>query len=87
MDGECVRIGKATNGYTVEIKDPAIVRANNKRDSSKGIITPWKDPWRTFVFEDKADALKFLDKNLDKALKADGDDFGTAFDLAVAEKD
>lgn len=92
MDGDCVRICKETNGFTVEMKDPAIVKANNKRDNTTTkngsyAPTPWRDSWKSFVFKDKAEVLAFLDKNLDKALKDSGDEFSTSFDLAVADTD
>ena len=77
-----VTIEKATNGYTVEMRDPKIVAANRKSDLSyKG---RWQDPQRTYVFTDMAGLTKFLTDNLDTALK--GDDYDSSF-VTLADDD
>lgn len=81
MGDYCVRIEKMTNGYEVEIKDPAIVKANAKRDLSAKTYTPYKDPMRSYVFTDCDAVLAFLKKNLDKALP--DDEYASAFDVAA----
>lgn len=81
MDG-CVRIERASNGYTVCVTDPKIVAANRKRDSSKGDYTPYKNPQREYIFDDIKKVLSFLEKNLNKALPVD--DYTSSFDEAVA---
>lgn len=82
MDG-CVRIERATNGYTVNVSDPKIREANNKRDiGSKGPYAPYRDPNKEYIFTNIKTVLAFLEKNLDKALPKD--DFGSSFDAAVA---
>ena len=86
----CVRIEKFNNGFTVEIKDPAIQKANDKRDfsSTKGPSTPYREPWRTFVFKTDKEVIAFLNKNLKKAItQPTADDFGTNFDMAVESDD
>ena len=79
-DDCCVRIEKLTNGFEVEIKDPEIIKANNKRDSAKG-YTPYKEPWRSYAFKTSKEVVDFLTKNLDKA--GAGDEFSSAFDEAA----
>jgi hypothetical protein len=85
MGDYCCRIEKMSNGYEVEIKDPAIVRANSKRDNSKGPYVPYKDPMRSFVFKTTAEVVAFLTKNLDKAMP--DDEFDSSFDAAVSESE
>jgi hypothetical protein len=82
----CVRIERLTNGYTVTVKDPAIIKANQKRDTSNGPYTPYKDPERQYIFKSVAEVNTFLTRNLDKALPAQvvEDSFDTAFDKAAA---
>lgn len=94
MDGDCfLRMYRFANGFTVEIKDPAIVKFNVEREkknqSSKGsTYIPYKDPWRSFVFDTAAKAQAFISKNIDKAIVAakaeDNDEYGTAFDMAAS---
>jgi hypothetical protein len=82
MDG-CVRIERATNGYTVNVSDPKIREANQKRDNSKGgVYAPYRDPNKEYIFTDIKTVLAFLEKNLDKALPKD--DYGSSFDAAIA---
>lgn len=89
--GECapmsydddVRIKRLSNGYTVRIRDPKIIKANQKRDSSKGPCAPYKDPEREFAFTDIDKVLAWLKANLDKALPED--DFDSSFDAALVE--
>lgn len=85
MGDYCCRIEKMSNGYEVEIKDPAIVKANAKRDNGKGPYVPYKEPMRSFVFKTTAEVVAFLTKNLDKAMP--DDEFDSTFDAAVAESD
>lgn len=82
MPDGCVRIERASNGYTVCVTDPKIVEANRKRDSSKGPYTPYKDPQREYIFDDIKKVLSFIEKNLDKALPKD--DYSSSFDAAAA---
>lgn len=88
MDGECfLKISRFDNGFTVEIKDPAIVKYNNARDNSKsGPGVPYKeykDPWKSFVFKTDKEVSAFLAKNLNKAIvKAKATDFESSFDTA-----
>ena len=79
----CVRIEVFDNGYTVEIKDPAIVKENDKTYDSKKAMK-YRDPWKTFVFKTEKQVTDFLALNLKKAIKrpTTGDDFGTTFDTA-----
>ena len=77
--GTLPRIERLTNGYEVSVRDPKIVEANRKSNSS------YKNPCREYVFTDVKSVLLFLEKNLDKALPAD--DFDSSFDAAVADMD
>lgn len=91
MDGESfLKVARFDNGYTVEIKDPAIVKYNNARDNSKPNkpYQDYKDPWKTFVFKTDKEVTTFLAKNLKKAIvKAKADDFESSFDTACVEDD
>ena len=78
-----VRIERAANGYTVEMKDPKIVAENNKK-SDKMEPTVWKDPCKEYVFSDFKSMMMFLEKNLDKALPMD--EYDSSFETAVKEK-
>ena len=82
----CVRIERLANGYTVCVKDPAIVKANNKRGNGDGPCAPSKDPERQYAFKTITEVNAFLTKNLDKALPASvaEDSFETTFDKAAA---
>ena len=80
-----VRIKRLANGYTIRLRDPKIIKANQKRDSSKegGPYIPYKDPEREFACTDIDKVLAWLKANLDKALpKAD---FDSAFTAAAVE--
>jgi hypothetical protein len=81
----CVRIDRKANGYCVQVTDPAIVAKNNKRDSGKG-YTPYQSPEREYIFKSVDEVVKFITKNLDKALPKDEavDSFESAFDKAAA---
>ena len=84
-----IRIERMTNGFTVRMTDPAIVKANNKRDSSngKGPYIPYRSPEREFVFTTEAEVLAFIKKNLKKVMPSGGDEFETSFDLAANDPD
>lgn len=91
-DNCCIRIKKLSNGYTVTIADPAIVKYNRERDKKNmsrkdgAPYLEYKDPDKTFVFKDKAKVLEFLKANLDKAIPTDDDDeFATSFKLAAED--
>lgn len=90
MSDSCVRIERFSNGFTVEIKDPAIVKRNNMPyDKRQKAGFEYKDPWKSFVFKTPEEVTKFLAKNLKKAMVCtdDGDEYGTSFDTAVKETD
>lgn len=84
----CVRIERFNNGFTVEIKDPAVVKYNNQPYDPKK-SRPYREPWRSFVFKTADEVVEFLKKNLKKAIvsKTDDDEYGTAFDMATTESD
>ena len=89
---EFLRISRFDNGFSVEIKDPGIVKYNKANDAKEyDKRKPYKDPWRNFIFPSADKAIEFLEKNLDKAVTAakteDASDYETAFDLAVADDD
>lgn len=75
MSEHCCRIERAKNGYTVEMRDPKIVAANNKTSKEP---SPYRNPNVEYVFKDIKGVLKFLEANLDKALPMD--EFGSTFD-------
>jgi hypothetical protein len=77
------KIERAKNGFTVEIRDPAIAEANQKRDTKGSMVSPWKDPNVEYVFANVEQVLAFLGKNLDKALPMD--EYENSFDEAMAE--
>ncbi len=82
-----VRIDKLANGYEVEMTDPKIVEANNKRDNSTGgKYTPWKDPKVGYVFKTVDEVVGFLTKALPTAMPVK-DDYSTSFDSALGESD
>ena len=84
--GDGVRIERATNGYTISMRDPKIEAANRKRSlSDKTMDTPWVDPSRTYVFSDIEAVLTFIKANLDKALPKD--DYSSAFDMMADNED
>lgn len=90
MSDSCVRIERFSNGFTVEIKDPALVKYNAlPYDKEKN--RPYKEPWKTFVFKTSDEVLAFLKKNLKKAIvntnDDDDDEYGTAFSTAVSDND
>lgn len=93
MDGESfLKISRFDNGYTVEIKDPAIVKYNDARTKTNNkpgsTYLEYKDPWKTFVFKDDKEVTTFLAKNLKKAIvKAKATDFESSFDTACVEGD
>lgn len=74
-----IRIERAQNGFLVCMDDPAIVTKNQKSDG------PYTDPERQFVFDDEAEVIAFITKNLDKIIPAKKDDFASSFDAAVEE--
>ena len=82
----CLRIERVANGYSVTLRDPAIIAKNQKRDSSKGPYAPYQDPERTYIFKTCAELTAFITKNIDKALPAQSasDSFESAFDKAAA---
>lgn len=82
-----IRIERATNGYEITVRDPKIVKANNKRDnsSSKGPYVPYRDPTREYVFTDLKQVLAWLGKHADKALPAD--EYDSSFDAAIQEEE
>jgi len=82
-----VRIERASNGYTVTMRDPKIVAANDKRSGKMGDepVPPYRDPDVEYVFSDFAKMMKFLKVNLDKALPKD--EFSSSFDEAAAVPD
>lgn len=77
-------IERKKNGFTVRMKDPKIVKANQRPSNGK-YPSPYRDPWVEYVFTDLAGVTKFLEKNLDTALAED--DYSTSFDAALEEKD
>ena len=86
MGEDCVRIERFANGYTVNIRDPAIVKHNAKPYDKRG--GEWKDPWKAFVFKTDTEVITFLTKNLKKAIASPaGDDFGTTFDTLTKTSD
>lgn len=78
-------IERKKNGYTIRMKDPKIVKANNQRPVGSKSYTPYRDPWVEYVFTEMKDVVKFLEANLETALPED--DYTTSFDAAIAEED
>ena len=84
--GECiVRIEKMKNGFEVEMKDPEIVKANQKASGKSNSPMPYKDPNVAYVFKTSDEVLAFLKANLDKCVPED--DFESSFDEAAATEE
>jgi hypothetical protein len=73
-----IKVKAAGNGYTVEMRDPDIEKQNAKADG------PYRSPYVEFVFTEKEELFKFLDKAMDKLSK--GDEYDTAFSRAMTEE-
>lgn len=80
-DYDC-RIEREANGYTITVRDPAIVKYNNSETKSSG-YKPYRDPNKTFIMKDIDEVLAWLKTHLDKALPAD--EFDSSFTAALAE--
>lgn len=78
MSEYVAKIEKLVNGFTVEVPDPAIEKANKNPKS------PWKDPWKEYAFSTKDEVIEFLKKVLDK-LEPPVDDMATNFQRATSE--
>lgn len=86
MDGQIVRIERAHNGFTVEMRDPKIDEQNRKRnndDGSAGVDVEHRSPFVSYVFESVGAVLAFLEGNLEKAMPLD--EFETSFEEAIEE--
>ena len=83
--GDGVRIERATNGYTVCMRDPTIEASNRKRTMKSDYDKPYVDPNRTYVFSDIDAVMTFLKANLDKALPKE--DYDSAFDTMADDED
>lgn len=79
----CIRIERATNGFTVAMTDPKIEAANNNAEIKRN--GKWKNPTKEYVFETWAATIAFVTKNGEKALPAD--DYDSTFDLAASAGD
>lgn len=80
MSETVCRIEKLTNGYTVEIPDAAVQKANKNPKS------PWKDPWKEYAFATAEEVVAFMSKHL-KGLEPPEEDMGTEFARATSEED
>lgn len=76
-----VRIGMAENGFTLETRDPEIMKKNMDDDG------PYKDPERKYVFSTMEDLKTFLSDNLDTMLVKTKDEYGSSFNAAVKQED
>ena len=87
MSDYSVRICRVQNGFEVSLSDPEIVKANNKRSTGNGALTPWKDPDKKYAFKDMATALSFVEKTAELALpkETEKDTYDTAYDKAAKE--
>lgn len=84
MSYDCIRIERERDGYSVTVTDPAIVAANQKRNSGDGpSVGEWKDPNIEFEFTTKAEVVAFIEKAMDTALPAE--EYSTAFDKFAKE--
>jgi len=82
MDGDIVRIERAKNGFTVEMRDPKIDEQNRKGENEGG-STEYRSPFVSYVFESTEAVLEFLGENLEKAMPLD--EFETSFEEASKE--
>jgi hypothetical protein len=84
MEDEIVRIARAQNGFTVEMRDPAIVKRNREASRSDDEVgMEPRSPFVSFVFESAAEVQAFIGENLETALPLD--EFETSFKEAVEE--
>jgi len=81
MTDTVVRIERARNGFTVEMRDPEIEKKNQ---TDTGVPSKYVDPYVSFVFETVDDVLTFLKENLEKAMPLD--EFSSSFDDAMKEQ-
>lgn len=79
MSEGCVTIDRIANGYTVSVRDPKLVKQNQKSTGR------WVDPCKKYSFENLDKTLDFLKKNLDKALPEET--YDSAFETASSEAD
>ena len=85
MDDSVCTIERLANGFEVEITDPKIVEANNKRSTKSMSSVSWKDPKVGYAFKTVDEVCAFLKANLDKAMPLD--EFSGSFDAANSEGD
>jgi hypothetical protein len=76
-----IRIERAQNGFVVSMDDPEIMAKNRKTDG------PYRDPEVQFVFDDEAEVIAFLTKNLNKIIPPEDDEYSSSFDAAVGESE
>ncbi len=81
MGGYCCKIERLANGFEVEMTDPAIVKANR----TSGPNRSWRSPEVSYAFKTVGEVVKFLEKNLDKAVS--DDEYGSTFDVAASKDD
>lgn len=84
MDSCSIKIKRLANGFEVQMTDPDIVK-QNQAPSKKGEIGRWRDPEVTYAFKTTDEVMKFLNKNLAKAMPTD--EYETSFDAAMKEED
>jgi hypothetical protein len=78
MSETVLKIEKLANGYTVEVPDAKVQKANRNPK------VPYQDPWKEYVFPDATKAAAFVAKVLG-SLEPVEDDMATEFDRATAE--
>jgi len=77
MGEYCCKIEALSNGYEVEMYDPAIAKKNS---SGKG---PYQEPWVSMAFKTPKEVAMFIEKNLEKSKKMD--EYSNTFDMLVAQ--
>lgn len=80
MDESVARINKLSNGYTVEVCDPA------QQEKNKSPKNSYASPWKTYAFSSPKEVLAFLTKVLANLKPAD-DDMSTSFQRAIESED
>lgn len=78
MAGEIIRIERAKNGFTINMRDPKIDKKNRARKDDE---EPYQSPFVSFVFGTVDEVVAFLRENIDKVMPLD--EFETSFKEAV----
>lgn len=83
MSDYSIRIERLANGFTVETKDPDIVKANEAPNRKSGT---YKDPYVKYAFSTPAEVHKFIKDHMERCLPVVKDEFTDSFNKAAKAK-